>query len=55
MALIQGVVVFIITFFVGFRPDISALLVAFVFMFLLSFILNRAAGTHYDLSNIKLI
>ena len=44
VAFIQGLIVFIITLFIGFHPSIYGMLLAFVFMFLLAFMFT-AFGT----------
>lgn len=44
VALIQGIIVLLITFLAGFRPEFSDVLVALVFMFLLAFLFT-AFGT----------
>jgi ABC-2 type transport system permease protein len=44
VAMIQGLIVLIITFFVGFRPDISGVILAIIFMFILA-LLFTAFGT----------
>ena len=44
VALFQGVIILIVTFFIGFRPEISGVIIAFVFMFLMA-LMFTAFGT----------